>query len=55
MKEFLRKLNSSVSPNYMPDASCIEKADKIIDRGAKVLGTLAIVGAVTGLIIHAAK
>ena len=32
-----------------------EKADKIIDRGAKVLGTLAIVGAVTGLIIHAAK
>lgn len=32
-----------------------EKADKIIDRGAKVLGSLALVGAVTGLIIHAAK
>ncbi|MCM1338624.1 MAG: hypothetical protein NC191_03020 [Muribaculaceae bacterium] len=28
-----------------------EKADKVIDRGAKVLGTLAVVGAVTGLLI----
>ncbi len=28
-----------------------EKADKIIDRGMKVVGTLAVVGAVAGLII----
>lgn len=32
-----------------------ERADKIIDRGSKILGSLALVGAVTGLIIYAAK
>ncbi len=30
-----------------------EKADKVIDRGVKVVGTLAVVGAVTGLLINA--
>ena len=39
MKEFLRKLNSSVSPNYMPDSSCIEKADKILNHELSVLGS----------------
>lgn len=32
-----------------------ERADKIIDRGSKILGSLALVGAVTGLIMYAAK
>ena len=32
-----------------------ERVDKIIDRGSKILGSLALVGAVTGLIIYAAK
>lgn len=32
-----------------------EKADKVIDRGMKVVGTLAVVGAVAGLIIGACK
>lgn len=32
-----------------------EKADKIIDRGTKIIGTLAIVGAVTGLVIGVCK
>lgn len=30
-----------------------EKADKVIDRGAKVIGIFAIAGAVVGLILHA--
>lgn len=32
-----------------------ERADKIIDRGAKVIGSLALLGAVTGLIIGITK
>lgn len=32
-----------------------ERADKIIDRGSKILGSLALVGAVTGLIMYAVK
>ena len=32
-----------------------ERADKIIDRGAKVFGALALVGAATGLILYAVK
>lgn len=32
-----------------------EKADKVIDRGVKVVGTLAVVGAVTGILINAFK
>lgn len=30
-----------------------EKADKVIDRGMKIVGTLAVVGAVAGLVINA--
>ena len=39
MKELLRKINLAVSPNYMPDPSCIPCADKILNHELSVLGS----------------
>ena len=39
MKDFLEKLNSTVSPNYMPDPVCVKFADKIVEHEFTVLGS----------------
>ncbi|MBR6736741.1 MAG: alginate lyase family protein [Clostridia bacterium] len=39
MKEFLRRINLVVSPNYVPHTSCIECADKILNHELSVLGS----------------
>ena len=39
MKEFLSRLNLAVSPNFMPDPSCIPCADKILNHELSVLGS----------------
>ena len=39
MKEFLQRLNLTVSKNYMPDKSAISCADKILNHELSVLGS----------------
>ncbi len=40
MKEFLRRLNLTVSPSFMPDSACIACADKILNHEFTVLGSV---------------